>query len=264
MRNRGLGIGLILFVVATLAVYLAGLDESLLKILGNLAQTISGLLAAFFLYRAAAAFSREDSVRPYWLWLSAGYLLNALGFVAYAWYEIVLGQEVPTPSLADILWIATYPALIFGTIALLRQYISSGLALHRNNWTWLVTGLVVVGAGYFLVVPIAASDAPWVEKVILLAYPVLDAILFAASFSIALIMRQFGSGKLGAPWTYIALGMIAVAGADMIYTYLTIQETYATGNLVDLGWVLQGALVAWGGILQHRLVKAAGAAQEVA
>lgn len=264
MRDRALGIGLIGFVIACVAVYVIGLDEAVLKVLGNLAQTLSGLLAAFFLFRAALAFSKEDTVRPYWLWLAVGYVLNALGFITFAVYETVLGLEVPTPSLADAFWWLSYPALFFGTVALLRQYLNSGLAVQRNNWTWAIVAVMVAASCYFLGVPILTSDASWGEKLSLLAYPIMDAFLFGASVAIALIIRQFGAGKLGAPWTFIGLGMITVTVADMVYTYLTLQETYATGNLVDLGWVLQGALVAWGGILQYRLVRGEGAATEAA
>lgn len=264
MQNRAYGIGLILFVVACVVAYVIGLDEAVIKVVGNGAQVISGLLAAFFLYRAAAGFSGEDSVRPYWIWLSIGYVLNAAGFLAFAWYEIVLGQEVPAPSIADLLWIAAYPALLYGSIALLRQYTSSGLAVQINKWSWGAAAVAVLLAGYFLMWPAVTSDVSLLEKVVLLAYPVLDVFLFAAAITIALMMRQFGAGQIGAPWTFIALGMITVTVADMVYTYLAAAELYETGNLVDLGWVLQGALVAWGGILQYRLVKGAGSTNRAA
>lgn len=258
MSTRTTGTLLILFVIASVAAYLIGLDESTLKVVGNLAQTLSGLLAAFFLYRAAASFAKEDGVRPYWLWLAVGYVLNALGFITYALYETVLGLEVPSPSIADLFWWLSYPALFIGTVALLRQYVNSGLGLSRNQWTWAIVGVALLATGYFLGVPVLTSEESWLEKAVVLSYPILDLFLFGASVSIALIMRQFGAGKVGAPWTFISLGMITVTVADVIYTYLSYQETYATGNLVDLGWVLQGALVAWGGILQYRLVKGEG------
>lgn len=255
MRHRYTAWALIALVVATLAVYLAGPDESVLSVVGNGSQTLAGLLAAAFLFRAAAAFSRDDAVRPFWIWLAVGFLLNALGFGAYAWYEIVLGVEVPTPSVADLLWLLAYPALIYGSIALLRRYMNAGLGLQVNRLTGVAVAVVVILAVYFLIVPIIGSDAGLLEKAVVLAYPLLDLVMFAASVSIALMMRQFGSGKVGAPWTFIALGMMTVTVADMVFTYLSMQDLYHTGNLVDLGWILQGALVAWGGILQYRLVK---------
>jgi len=255
MRKQLFGTALILFVSVTLVVYLWGPAEEMLTIVGNVAQTLAGLLSAVMLFRTASAFTRTDAAKPYWTWLSVGYLFNALGFVIYAWSELVLGLEVPTPSLADLFWVLTYPALLFGTFGMMRLYATSGLAVEINKLSWVAGAAVFLVAGYFLMLPIITSDAGWLEKVTLLAYPLFDAVLFAASISIALMMRQFGVGKLGAPWTFIALGMIAVAGADMIYTYLSAQGLYETGNLVDLGWVLQGALVAWGGALQYRLVK---------
>jgi len=258
MRNRVFGLGLLLFVLASVAAYLIGLEESVLTVVGNAAQTLSGLLAAFFVFRAAMAFSKEDTVRPYWIWLAVGYLLNGLGFLTYAWYEIVLGLEVPFPGIADLFWIASYPALIISSFALLKQYVNSGLAVQINKWSWGAVLVVFLLAAYFTMLPIAAGEEGWLEKAVMLAYPILDVVLFAASIIIALMMRQFGAGRLGAPWTFIALGMIAVTAADMVYNYLTIEELYQTGSLVDLGWVLQGALVAWGGILQYRLVKGEG------
>ncbi|HYG57619.1 MAG TPA: hypothetical protein VD902_06090 [Symbiobacteriaceae bacterium] len=265
MKGKFAGAMIILFFLISLTIYLVKPDETTLKILGNAAQTIAGLLAAVYLFRTASAFSREDSVRPYWLWLAAGYVLNALGFITYALWETVLGLEVPTPSLADLFWGLSYPALIYGSLAMLRTYVNSGLAVRINPLSWVGTLVVFLAAGYFLMLPtLQDTEAGLLEKFVLLLYPVGDVFLFAASTAIALMMRQFGSGKLGAPWTFIALGMITVTLGDMVYTYLSAQDLYETGNLVDLSWVLQGCLVAWGGILQYRLVKEGPAANSAA
>lgn len=255
MNGKLARVGLVFFFMVTAAIYLLKPEESLLKLLGNSAQSLAGLLAAILLYRTATAFHKDDTVRPYWMWLAAGYVLNALGFITYAVMEIGLGLEVPTPSLADLFWGLSYPALIYGTFALLRTYTNSGLAVQVNKLAWVATGVVFLGAGYFLMLPILQDGASSLgEKLFLLLYPVGDVILFGASAAIALMMRQFGEGKLGLPWTFIALGMITVTLGDMIYTYLSAADLYHTGHVVDLSWVLQGCLVAWGGILQYRLV----------
>lgn len=264
MKQRFAAWALTALVAVTLMVYLIQPGEDLLVMVGNGSQTLAGLLAAIFLFRAASAFSKTDEVRSLWVWLAIGFGFNALGFATYAWYELIQGVEVPSPSLADLFWIAAYPAQLYGAFALLRRYVNAGFGLQVSKVTWGVVAAAMALVTYFLVVPTIAGEGDWLEKAVVLAYPLLDVVLFGCSVAIVLTMRQFGAGKLGAPWQFIALGMITVTAADMIYTYLSMQDLYQTGNLVDLGWILQGALVAWGGILQYHLVRGDGAGEQVA
>ncbi|MGE5673524.1 MAG: hypothetical protein ACM3XM_06505, partial [Mycobacterium leprae] len=219
MKNGVTGPLLIAFFLLTIGLYLVKPGGAAMTVGGNTAQTIAGLLAAVYLFRTALAFGKADKVRPYWLWLAVGYVLNALGFLIYAFAELVLGPAVPSPSWADLCWIASYPALIYGSFALLRSYATSGLVVRVSKASWGAAIVVFLLAGYFLMWPIIADgETGLLEKMVLLAYPVGDALLFAASFAVALMMRQFGAGKLGAPWTFIALGMIAATVSDMVYT----------------------------------------------
>ncbi|HEY3367472.1 MAG TPA: hypothetical protein VGK74_20645 [Symbiobacteriaceae bacterium] len=264
-RNRLIAYVMLALFLATLVTYLAHPAEAVLTAVGNAAQTVALFAAAVYIYRAAGAFSKEDTVRRYWMWLGTGLLLNATGYLIYGIMEVILHAEMSSPSLPDLFWILSYPVMIYPTVALLRGYLTSGLPIKLNPWSWVLTGAALVISGYFLVLPILQdTEIELLKKLVPLIYPVGDAIIFAAAVSIALMMRQFGAGRLGTPWTFLALGMIAASASDMVYTYLSAQDLYQTGNLIDLGWVLQGFLMAWGGILQYQLIKGDTAVAEAA
>jgi hypothetical protein len=66
-----------------------------------------------------------------------------------------------------------------------------------------------------------------------LAYPFGDVVIV---FFILVAVRRMHGGDRVALWCLLA-GLLMMAVSDSTYSYLTTTNSYATGNLVDVGWI---------------------------
>ncbi|MDQ4008445.1 MAG: diguanylate cyclase, partial [Actinomycetota bacterium] len=87
------------------------------------AQHVSNLgLAAIGLAAGAAALHQArcqfGAIRRFWLLLGAGVVCWAAGQLVWTWYESVLGQEVPFPSLADVGYLGLPPLAVGALLSL--------------------------------------------------------------------------------------------------------------------------------------------------
>ncbi len=192
-----------------------------------------------------------------WLWLTVGLGLFTLGELSWAVQEAGLGIQNPPPSIADLFWLAGYPALLLGLMKARRQ-LRVGLENKEIAAVGLGAAAVVGAASAWLLVPIARSrDLPPVEKVLDIAYPLADVILIIPAFTLAII---FGRSLLGRPWRLICIGLIFLGVADLIFSYLTWNRLYwidigQVTNFVDLLWVFGYLIIAAGGFYYDQILR---------
>lgn len=175
-----------------------------------------------------------------WLLLTVGTLLMALG-------DVVFGTTQPVPSVADMLYVSAYVALMLGVVGIVRSVIPSRKASSPLDAAIMVGGIGIVG---ILVLVIPASDPGAVglsAKVVSLTYPILD---------IALLIGLFRLGRLHTEQrpTFLLLiaGLALRLGADMGYAVLHFGTTYSVGNGLDALWLLSYAC--FGAALLHPAV----------
>ena len=185
--------------------------------------------------------AKYPSERLPWSLMCAAIVSWTIGDVY--WGVVLSGKEVvPTPSLADSLYLCFYP-LAYATLVLLIRR-QAGLA-PRDLW---IDG--VIGASCATAVAIAVAFPAFdiagdtLDMATNLAYPVLDVVL------LIFITLVFGlSGwRPGRRWTLIGAGMLAMAAADGIYLVEAANGTYIEGGILDAGWpaaALLVALAAW-------------------
>jgi diguanylate cyclase (GGDEF)-like protein len=154
--------------------------------------------------------------------------------VLYTWY--------PSPSVADVLYVAAYPALAAGFAVLLRQR-SRGDVAGLIDASIVATGLTLV-YWVFVLGPMAAdSTLPLLDKVVYLAYPGGDLLL------LAMLLRVFTSpGARTASFTLLVLAGALVLGADVVYSIVQLYSGY-DGGLLDAGWLL--SYVLWAAAAAH-------------
>jgi diguanylate cyclase (GGDEF)-like protein len=214
-------------------------------ILGTVPPIFGGVVA---LYAAAAAGGRA---RRGWLLLGLGCLFWGSGEVIWSFYEIVLGQSNPFPSWADVAYLSAVPLLFAGILVLTAP--PSWSARLRHGLDALA---IVAAAGalswHFVIGPIyAASDASTVEKLLSSAYPLSDLVLlFALAMSAPRLIRDRSGQILG----LFGAGMLLFLMADSGFAYLeTVEATYESGAIVDLGWVAATCLFAYAARRQYLL-----------
>jgi hypothetical protein len=182
-------------------------------------------------------------LRRGWFLMAGSCLAWGLGMVVWTTYESVLGRDVPFPSLADVGYLATVPLavaalLIFPTapqrLAAQARTVVDGLVIGASllavSWI-LALGPVVHGGG-----------AGPLADVLAMAYPLGDVIM-ATIVLFAMARSRLGSPLGRATLLLLCGGLLAACVADSGFSYLALQNDYASGNRIDIGWFVGYLLI---------------------
>jgi diguanylate cyclase (GGDEF)-like protein/PAS domain S-box-containing protein len=204
----------------------------------------------------AARRADDRPVRRAWSLFALSFVAYALGDFAWFWIEIVQGQEVPAPSIADLGYLAFYPLLMLGLLALPRT--------HRTDRSHLLDLATVCTAGaaaiWWLVVgPVAAAmESDLAAALVAVFYPVGDLlILFALTAAILGRVRGVPASVL----LLLGFGVICNAIADLAYARVSLEATYESAAWLDVAYMTGWLALGFAGILQLRSREPAAADQ---
>src|SRR5215211_4361874 len=176
--------------------------------------------------------------------LGMGILSWVLGQAVFTFYEWVLHQPPPLPSLADIGFLSVYPFLLLGILLLPARPtpVASRTRLALDGL------MIMTAAGtfswYCVLGPIMQQGTQTtLAKAVATAYPLADIVLIACL--IILASRPEEHTLLPAV-RLLALGLTLIVVADSNFAYWSLHDAYATGTLPDVGWSLGYMLVALG------------------
>jgi two-component system, cell cycle response regulator len=193
------------------------------------------LLGSALLCGLRAAARREER---------AAWGLFALGLALYAggniYWSLALADldEAPFPSIADGLWLSFYP-LAYVAIALLAKARMPrlGVRLWLDGVIAALTVAAISAAVFFKAVR-ASTGGDTAAIVTNIAYPLADMVLVGLVVGIMAAGRK----RLDRTWVVLGAGLGVFAVCDSIYLFQVARETYATGTLLDIGWIA-GALI---------------------
>ncbi|MCI0556898.1 MAG: hypothetical protein MN733_00250, partial [Nitrososphaera sp.] len=155
--------------------------------------------------------------------LSAGLVMWLVAESIWGYYEIVLGEESPFPSIADAFWLGAYGGLLYYVFSLYK-FLGKGVKRYAILF---VMAAIAVFAFFYLQSLISVSlpmDGEVGEEFVVplgisVAYPVLDLILFVPAF---LIVLNSGKGLLtSVPWIFVSFILTAVADILLGYSAVT-------------------------------------------
>jgi diguanylate cyclase (GGDEF)-like protein/PAS domain S-box-containing protein len=231
---------LILAFVAWIWFKIAGVQVS--EAVDDFGECAAALIAAAA--GAVAAWRNLGRTRLAWALLAASALLWAGGEAAWSYFEIIRGQQVPFPSLADAGYLAAVPFAVAG-IALFpgRLRLASRVTFALDGGIMAGALLLISWATVLGTVYRAGSDTP-LSAVIGLAYPISDVVV--AAMALLLVGRTPSSTRLAL--ALVAAGLIANLLSDSAFAYLTTSQTYGPIQLVDTGWIAGYLLIALGAV----------------
>src|SRR5829696_1824561 len=176
--------------------------------------------------------------------LGIGILSFAFGQMVFAYYEWVLQQPPPLPSLADVGFLSQYPFLLLGILLLpARPIPAASRARIELDGLIIMTALVTL-SWYFVLGPLVQQEGETtLAKAVAIAYPLADIVLVAC---LLILASRPSEHNLRPALRLLALSLSLVVVADSNFLYQTLHETYATGSLLDVGWPLGYMLVALG------------------
>jgi diguanylate cyclase (GGDEF)-like protein/PAS domain S-box-containing protein len=193
----------------------------------------------------AARRARTPAARRAWLMISLAFAAFGFGDAAWTYLEVVLATE-PFPSIADVGYLAFYPLLLLGILALPRERPENPLC------NLLDVAIVVVGTGtvvWWLVIEPVATASSGLESFIALAYPVGDLLVLFA-LAVALMGRLVGTSRSALALLGIGLALNVVA--DLAYARLSLESAYESGAWVDIVWTVGWAAMSLAGFAQAR------------
>ena len=191
-----------------------------------------------------SALAQPGSWRKPWLLVSAGLFAVLLGTLISLAYGALLGY-VPSPSWADVCFLAFYPLSVAGLLqfpkAVTTRAEAVGFALDAVA--------VLFGAGmvvaYTLIVPTFQSAQGSLPSLIVsAAFPLGDVLLVFGLVSLVVRRRS-----LPRDTSMAALGaaLLLLLAADLIYGYQTIDGGTGNATLQGCMGALSWILVAWAG-----------------
>jgi diguanylate cyclase (GGDEF)-like protein/PAS domain S-box-containing protein len=208
--------------------------------LTNVATVLMATAAsAACLWRAAR---RPGSLRRTWIGVGLGALSYAFGEGCWTWIETVRGHEVGFPALPDVGYLGMVP--LFAAGLLLVPVASQSVA---NRVRTLIDGLMIAASllliSWILVIHplIEVGGDSRAELWVVLGYPVGDIVLITVVLHVLALLRR-GRRETG-PLLMIGAAVLVIGVSDSVYAYMTLQHSYSSGGLLDLGWFAGFALV---------------------
>ncbi|MEW1724750.1 EAL domain-containing protein [Streptomyces sp. NPDC093109] len=215
-------------------------SERLALFMGDFGLSIAALIAAVSCFCYARG--HVSRFRPAWLLFAFSSAMASAGNAVWGWYEVVLGRTVPSPSVADLLFLCFAPPAIVGLLVLAKRPVS------RAGWvclaldSWLIGGsLLTLSWSLALARTTTIQGESVLQSALSLAYPLLDIVL--VSMVLALHFRR-ATGNRSAVNTAIAALALTVL-CDALFTSPLLRDTYRSGQLLDAGWFAGSLLLAY-------------------
>jgi signal transduction histidine kinase len=164
-----------------------------------------------------------------WYLFGAGLLAFSAGDVVFNLYASVWHQDPPVPSVADVFYLAGYPFLAAGLVALVLRM------RRRDRWVgFLDAALVTVAFALcqwvFVMRGVAKGSGSLTDRSVALSYPTMDIVLLAALafFALTPAWRTVA-------YRYLALSLAAMLVADEVYALS--PNAYSGTSWLDTGWM---------------------------
>jgi diguanylate cyclase (GGDEF)-like protein len=184
--------------------------------------------------------------RAPWAVLGAGLVCYG---TATSYFDAAVGRpgDPPGPSLADVGWLAFYPAYYATVIMLLRRRVVRFQRSLLLDTLVGVLGVAAVAGALGTFIPRENPDASRGAVLVNLVYPLADLLL------VLLVASVFGllGWRPGRAWWLLGSGAVGLAAADTTAAVSSGTDRYPQGGPLNVLWalsLLMPALAAW----QHR------------
>ena len=193
------------------------------------------------------------------LFLSIAIALWFTAEILWTYYQLGLGIEVPFPSLADFFWLLGYAFLI------LHLYKILGILKNNNTNSTTVKSLIIISAilgvifGYTLALAygfldlrsfIIFQNTEALGNIVLLAYPILDAIIIVPAISILWSLRK--GERQFTHWILISSFIILSTVGDIGFGYSNAlgaetanKEEWIWDTFFNAGYLSLAAALLW-------------------
>ena len=227
------------------------------EVLDNLSfETLMALATILFF---VSALSQPGKWRRPWLLVSAGLFAALAGSLIAILYTVLRG-EVPSPSIADVFYLAFYPLVMAGLLqfprAMATRAEAAGFALDAVA-VLFGTGMIVA---HFLIIPTLRSVSGGLPSLLVAAaFPLGDVLLFFGLMSIVVRRRSL---PRDASIATLAAALVIQLVVDLLLSHRTLTgggSLALLNSMAAVSWIL----VAWAGYERLRHKSEDGAQREI-
>ena len=192
----------------------------------------------------AGVIINKPALKSPWLLFAAANAAFISGDIYFKFLHYIANRQNPYPSVADLLYLSTYPLFAVGMYILVRRR-----APARNNAGNILDALTLtislaVFVWVYLVIPNAnAVDTPFLARMTSIAYPLGDVLVWALLMPLLVVDVRTRATQL------LAVGALGLIVADIAYGLGQYYGFWVEGNPVDIGWIL--FYTAWGAAALH-------------
>src|SRR6266542_2329951 len=182
--------------------------------------------------------NRPSTKRP-WLVLAAAAALT-MGLANVVWYVYRIGfhKFLPSPSVADALYLTGYTLLIAGMAMLIRARTGATDKAGFLDTTILTVSLGVLSWEFLIAPYIHRSSLPLEVQLVSAAYPFVDILL--VGLLVRLILTP--GARVPAYW-FLSAYLVCQLLADTGYALETVQGTFPQGSEIFAGWLASYAFL---------------------
>ena len=228
--------------------WLSPTDLEVRKGVIDLGQIVAGAWAAFLCIVAARS-AADTRGRISWMLFGAGFAASALGEALWAYFELVMGEELPSPSIADIAYGLMYP-LVF--VALMFQAPRSETKLGKITSSLDAVMFTLAGAAlvwHFILGPALVVTDNLYLALVSAFYPLGDILLLLALASLLLRVPLERVPRHSLP---LVAAFVIMIFTDTVYTVLVLSDEYQTGSPIDCLWTWSYVLVGLAALIYQR------------
>jgi len=178
----------------------------------------------------------ESKLGRIWSMFLIGLSLWFLGELVWAIYVLGFKIDAPYPSVADVFYLLGYVPLICGVIMYLMQF-RPALSLKTARLGLFIATVMIILTIAFLYRPIINSPNDPLTISLDLLYTTLDLVVLifsAQMFVFTLSYTSLFGGDLWKALLFLVIGAILNAGANLLFSYLTLLSVYYEGNPSEL------------------------------
>jgi diguanylate cyclase (GGDEF)-like protein/PAS domain S-box-containing protein len=187
------------------------------------------------------ALRHRGRTRLAWALLGASAFSWGVGEVAWSYFELIKGQQVPFPSFADLGYLTAVPLAVAGVLSFPAAP-SKVTSMARTVLDGLMIGgsFLIISWSTVLHAVYRASSGSLLSDLISLAYPIGDVVI--GTILVIFAARAPRAARL--PLYLLAGGLVANLLADSGFAYLTATNQYGSGNVINVGWAAGYLLIA--------------------
>lgn len=219
-------------------------DDQNIEFTETIVTTITALVAAIAGFLIAKRYWKSSVFGTSYLALASGMLCNAVAERIY--YFLEQQGQVPSPSVADWVWLAFYPLTFY--------YLVRNILFFKPKIRLPVKAFVILLpiaiTGVYAFLDYGQEQATTTTFILGLAYIIGSSVILSAAILGALIFRQ---GTLGTPWLILTMGIVLTTLGDNWYSYLDVYNQYTVTHPLNLLWY-GGYLVIAYALYKHKKV----------